>query len=31
MARRFHEQVRARVPEVDPLPEPAPAGPPTLF
>ena len=31
LARRFHEQVRARVPEVKPLPEPVPAGPPTLF
>ena len=31
LARRFHEDVRARVPEVEPLPEPIPAGPPTLF
>jgi uncharacterized protein YecE (DUF72 family) len=31
LARRFHDDVRARVPELDPLPEPAPAGPPTLF
>jgi hypothetical protein len=31
LARRFHEQVRALVPEVKPLPEPVPAGPPTLF
>jgi uncharacterized protein YecE (DUF72 family) len=31
LARRFHDQVRARVPEVDPLPEPVPAGPATLF
>jgi uncharacterized protein YecE (DUF72 family) len=31
LARRFHEQVRAQVPEVEPLPDPAPAGPPTLF
>ncbi len=31
LARRFHDQVRARVPEVEPLPEPLPAGPPTLF
>jgi uncharacterized protein YecE (DUF72 family) len=31
LARRFHGQVRARVPAVDPLPEPVPAGPPTLF
>jgi uncharacterized protein YecE (DUF72 family) len=31
LARRFHDDVRARVPEVEPLPEPAPAGPLTLF
>jgi uncharacterized protein YecE (DUF72 family) len=31
LARRFHDEVRARVPEVEPLPEPIPAGPPTLF
>lgn len=31
LARRFHADVRARVPEVEPLPEPLPAGPPTLF
>ena len=31
LARRFHSEVRARVPEVEPLPEPVPAGPPTLF
>ncbi|MGH3401512.1 MAG: DUF72 domain-containing protein [Streptosporangiaceae bacterium] len=31
LARRFHEDVRARRPELDPLPEPVPAGPPTLF
>jgi uncharacterized protein YecE (DUF72 family) len=31
LARRFHEDVRARVPEVEPLSEPVPAGPPTLF
>jgi uncharacterized protein YecE (DUF72 family) len=31
LARRFHEDVRARLPEVQPLPEPVPAGPPTLF
>jgi uncharacterized protein YecE (DUF72 family) len=31
LARRFHDQVRALVPEVSPLPEPIPAGPPTLF
>ena len=31
LARRFHDDVRARVPAVDKLPEPLPAGPPTLF
>ena len=31
LARRFHGDVRARLPEVEPLPEPVPAGPPTLF
>jgi uncharacterized protein YecE (DUF72 family) len=31
LARRFHDDVRARVPEVEPLPEPMPSGPPTLF
>ena len=31
LARRFHDDVRARVPKIDPLPEPIPAGPPTLF
>lgn len=31
LARRFHDEVRARVPEVEPLPEPIPAEPPTLF
>ncbi|MEU6040188.1 DUF72 domain-containing protein [Actinomadura sp. NPDC047616] len=31
LARRFHEEVRAVVPEVEPLPEPVPAEPPTLF
>jgi len=31
LARRFHDDVRARVPEIDPLPEPVPTGPPTLF
>ncbi|MGR6320539.1 DUF72 domain-containing protein [Micromonospora soli] len=31
LARRFHDQVRARLPEVEPLPEPAPVGPSTLF
>ena len=31
LARRFHDDVRAMVPEVEPLPEPIPAGPATLF
>lgn len=31
LARRFHEDVRRRVPEVEALGEPVPAGPPTLF
>jgi uncharacterized protein YecE (DUF72 family) len=31
LARRFHAEVRARVPELDPLPAPVEAGPPTLF
>ncbi|GAA3940424.1 DUF72 domain-containing protein [Actinomadura viridis] len=31
LARRFHDEVRARVPELEPLPEPLPAEPPTLF
>ncbi len=31
LARLFHEEVRAEVPELDPLPEPIPAEPPTLF
>ncbi|WP_119729951.1 DUF72 domain-containing protein [Thermomonospora amylolytica] len=31
LARRFHGEVRARMPEVEPLPEPMPAEPPTLF
>jgi uncharacterized protein YecE (DUF72 family) len=31
LARRFHDEARARVPEVEPLSEPIPAGPPTLF
>ncbi|MGW5666958.1 DUF72 domain-containing protein [Micromonospora sp. NPDC003776] len=31
LARRFHDEVRARLPELDPLPEPAPVGPSTLF
>lgn len=31
LARRFHEDVRALVPELEPLPEPIPAQPLTLF
>jgi uncharacterized protein YecE (DUF72 family) len=31
LARRFHDEVRARVPELEPLPEPVPAEPLTLF
>jgi uncharacterized protein YecE (DUF72 family) len=31
LARRFHDEVRARVPELAPLSEPTPVGPPTLF
>lgn len=31
LARRFHDEVRALVPELELLPEPIPAGPPTLF
>jgi uncharacterized protein YecE (DUF72 family) len=31
LARRFHGDVRARVPGVEPLPEPIPSGPATLF
>ncbi|MEV7013009.1 DUF72 domain-containing protein [Streptosporangium sp. NPDC051022] len=31
LARRFHEEVRARLPEVEPLPEPEPTEPLTLF
>ncbi|MFR9780217.1 DUF72 domain-containing protein [Micromonospora sp. MS34] len=31
LARRFHDEVRARRTEVEPLPEPAPVGPSTLF
>ena len=31
LARRFHADVRARMPEVEPLPDPIPAGPATLF
>jgi uncharacterized protein YecE (DUF72 family) len=31
LARRFHDDVRALVPGIEPLSEPVPAGPPTLF
>lgn len=31
LARRFHDEVRARLPELAPLPEPVPVAPPTLF
>jgi uncharacterized protein YecE (DUF72 family) len=31
LARRFHDEVRVRVPEVEALPEPVPSGPPVLF
>jgi uncharacterized protein YecE (DUF72 family) len=31
LARRFHDDVRAYVPALDPLPNPIPAEPPTLF
>jgi uncharacterized protein YecE (DUF72 family) len=31
LARRFHDDVRVRVPEVEALPEPVPSGPPALF
>ncbi len=31
LARQFHSEVRGRLPEVEPLPEPIPSGPPTLF
>jgi len=31
LARRFYDDVRALVPELEPLLEPVPAGPPTLF
>ncbi len=31
LARRFHDEVRARVPELEPLPEPLPTEPMTLF
>ncbi|MFY1594084.1 DUF72 domain-containing protein [Micromonospora sp. WMMD737] len=31
LARRFHDEVRTRLPGVEPLPEPEPVGPSTLF
>jgi uncharacterized protein YecE (DUF72 family) len=31
LARRFHDEVRARVPELEPLPQPTPVEPLTLF
>jgi uncharacterized protein YecE (DUF72 family) len=31
LARRFHDDVRVLVPEIEPLPEPMPSRPPTLF
>ncbi len=31
LARRFHDEVRARVPGLAPLPDPPPVAPPTLF
>jgi uncharacterized protein YecE (DUF72 family) len=31
LARRFHDEVRARLPEVEALAEPVPSGPPALF
>ncbi|WP_239377612.1 DUF72 domain-containing protein [Frankia sp. Cj5] len=31
LARRFHDSVRVRLPELDALPQPIPTGPPTLF
>jgi uncharacterized protein YecE (DUF72 family) len=31
LARRFHDDVRVRVPEIEPLPEPVPSRPLTLF
>ena len=31
LARRFHHEVRARLPGIEALPEPLPSGPPTLF
>ena len=31
LARRFHEEIRARLPQLDPLPRPVPVEPLTLF
>ena len=31
LARQFHDEVRTRLPGLEPLPEPVPTGPPTLF
>lgn len=31
LARRFHQDVGSRIPGLEPLPEPVPTGPPTLF
>ncbi len=31
LARQFHDDVRAQLPELEALSEPIPAGPPTLF
>jgi uncharacterized protein YecE (DUF72 family) len=31
LARRFHDDVRARLPKIEPLPEPMPTEPLTLF
>ncbi len=31
LTRRFHDDVRARLPELEPLPEPIPVEPLTLF
>ena len=31
LARRFHAEVRSRMPALEPLPEPVPVDPPTLF
>jgi uncharacterized protein YecE (DUF72 family) len=31
LARQFHHDVKTRLPDLEPLPEPIPAGPPTLF